>query len=335
MRYTFGNVFYLFLFLFVVALGVILFRFFFWRRKARLDFAQEKFQGEVLPEVSFFSRISPVLYFLGWFFLILSMVDVLKGEGVIPVRQKVQNIYFLLDVSNSMNAQDISPSRLEGAKALIKKILPDLRNDRLGLAVFAGEAFSIMPLTTDFSAVENYVEAIETSVVRVQGTDFLKAIEVVAKKLKNVPKEARTVVIISDGEENERNENKAVDLAKKEGITLITVGIGTEAGAPIPEYMYGQLMGYKLDMDGEVVQTRRASQTLKNMANSTGGVFIDGNDIHLAKNELVKWLRNKKTNTRVIIESRESGHYFQYFLVLSFFLFFSLCLFNPKKDFNL
>src|SRR5690606_2169675 len=122
---------------------------------------------------------------------------------------------------------------------------------------------SIMPLTTDFTAAEAYIGAVETNIVKIQGTDFLRGLTAVAEKFKNISKGSRKVVLLSDGEDNEGNEKAAIKLAKREGISVITVGIGSEEGAPIPEYVFGQLMGYKTDLNGETVISKRQKNSLE------------------------------------------------------------------------
>jgi Ca-activated chloride channel family protein len=110
-----------------------------------------------------------------------------------------------------------------------------------------------MPLTTDYNSAETYIGGIETNSMQIQGTDFLKGMEAAAEKFKNVSKGSRKVILLSDGEDNEGNDNAAIRLANKEGITITSVGIGTDEGAPVPEYSFGQLMGYKTDINGRTV----------------------------------------------------------------------------------
>lgn len=243
---------------------------------------------------------------------------------------------FVLDVSNSMNAQDIQPSRLEEAKNIIINSLQKLTNDRVGIIVFAGDSYSVMPLSSDYSAAENYLLGIETSVVQNQGTDFLKPIQIAAQKFKNITKGSRNIVLISDGEDNEGHEDEAINLAKKEGIRVTTIGVGTEEGAPIPEYYFGQLMGYKSDMYGETVVSKLQTKALKNIASSTGGSYLDGNNLDNAINNLINELhKSTVAGTTSVISSQSAVHYYQYFLGISVFFFLLIYLFNPKKDFNL
>lgn len=335
MDFYIENNWYIFLFLLLPAIGLCLVSFIKWKKKKRALFADLQFQPQLFANTSRFSKIFPSLFFLAVLFLIFSIIDVLGGKQEIKTQQKTNNVIYLLDVSNSMNAQDIQPSRLEQAKDIIINSFQKMNNDRVGIIVFAGEANSIMPLTTDYNAAQSYLSGIETSVVQTQGTDFLKAMEMAVRKFKSIPKGARKVIIISDGENNEDNESAAIKLAQKEGISISSIGIGTEQGAPIPDYYYGQLMGYKTDMTGETVMTKLETKALKNMASSTSGTFIDGNNLDQAINELSDVLKKSTNSNTSYISAQSAEHYYQYFLGISIALFLLIYFFNPKRDLNL
>lgn len=336
MDWSLGNYWYLLLLLVIPLIGVILIAFVKWRNARKLLFAEQRFQDELFEKTNKFSKIFPALYLLAFTFLIFSIVDLLGGNEQVKSQQKMNNVLFLLDVSNSMNAEDIQPNRMTMAKNVMVNSLKGFTNDRVGIVVFAGEARSIMPLTTDFTAAETYISGIETSIVQIQGTDFLKAMQEVAKKFKNVPKGARQIVLISDGEDNEGNDKAALNLAKKEGIRITSVGIGTEEGAPVPEYVYGQLMGYKVDMTtGQTVVSRRQTNALSYLASGTGGNYIDGNSLEDASKKIVSSLNEKGGVTNVMIDSQNAVHYYQYFLAVSLLLFLMIYLLNPKRDFNI
>lgn len=336
MDWSLGNYWYLLLLLVIPFIGVILIAFVKWRNARKSLFAEQRFQDELFEKTNKFSKIFPGLYLLAFTFLIFSIVDLLGGNEQVKSQQKMNNVIFLLDVSNSMNAEDIQPNRMTMAKNVMVNSLKGFTNDRVGIVVFAGEARSIMPLTTDFTTAETYISGIETSIVQIQGTDFLKAMQEVVKKFKNVPKGARQIVLISDGEDNEGNDKAALNLAKKEGIRITSVGIGTEEGAPVPEYIYGQLMGYKVDMtSGQTVVSKRQTNALSYLASGTGGNYIDGNSLEDASKKIVSSLNEKGGVTNVMIDSQNAVHYYQYFLAVSLLLFLVIYLLNPKRDFNI
>ena len=336
MNWYLGNYWYLLLLLLLPVIGYFIIHYIRWKNRKRNLFAEGRFQDTLFEKTSWFAKLFPVLYLLGFLFLIFSIIDLLGGKEEISVKQNVSSTMFVLDVSNSMNAQDIQPSRLEKAKNIIINSLQKLTNDRVGSIVFAGDSYSVMPLSSDYSAAENYLLGIETSVVQNQGTDFLKPIQIAAQKFKNITKGSRNIVLISDGEDNEGHEDEAINLAKKEGIRVTTIGVGTEEGAPIPEYYFGQLMGYKSDMYGETVVSKLQTKALKNIASSTGGSYLDGNNLDNAINNLINELHKSTTaGTTSVISSQSAVHYYQYFLGVSVFFFLLIYLFNPKKDFNL
>ncbi len=316
-------------------LGIVLFNYVKWKNRKKNVFAEARFQNELFEKKSGFSKILPLLYLIATLFLILSIVDLLSGSEEVKSKQKMNNVIFLLDVSNSMNAQDVEPNRLDEAKNIMVQTMNKMRNDKVGIVVFAGEASSIMPLTTDFTAAETYIGGIETNVMKIQGTDFLNGMRTVADKFKNVAKGSRKVVLLSDGEDNEGNEKAAIKLANKEGISVISVGIGSEEGAPIPEYVFGQLMGYKTDVSGQTVISKRQVNALQNIANETGGTYVDGNNLDNATSQIIDGLSKTSTSSESIVKSNNAIHYYQYFLAVSLFFFLIIFLFNPKREFNI
>ena len=335
MNWYLGNYWYLLLLLLLPLLGIVLFNYVKWKNRKKNVFAEARFQNELFEKKSGFSKILPLLYLIATLFLILSIVDLLSGSEEVKSKQKMNNVIFLLDVSNSMNAQDVEPNRLDEAKNIMVQTMNKMRNDKVGIVVFAGEASSIMPLTTDFTAAETYIGGIETNVMKIQGTDFLNGMRTVADKFKNVAKGSRKVVLLSDGEDNEGNEKAAIKLANKEGISVISVGIGSEEGAPIPEYVFGQLMGYKTDVSGQTVISKRQIRALQNIANETGGTYVDGNNLDNATSQIIDGLSKTSTSSESIVKSNNAIHYYQYFLAVSLFFFLIIFLFNPKREFNI
>lgn len=335
MNWYLGNNWYLLLLLLLPLLGYLVSRFVRWKKKRQDVFAEPRFRQELFRKRTGFARIFPVLYLLASLFLILSIIDVLRGSEEVETNQKMNNVIFMLDVSNSMNAQDVEENRLSQAKNIIVNTMQQMTNDKVGIVVFAGEAASIMPLTTDFTAAETYIGGIDTNVVKIQGTDFLKAMQTAADKFKNIAKGSRKVVLLSDGEDNEGNEKAASRFAEKEGIAVISVGIGTEEGAPIPEYVFGQLMGYKTDLSGQTVISKRQTNALNNLASNTGGSFVDGNNMENAVVQIADALAKSGGASSTLVKSQNAVHYYQYFLAVSILLFLIIYLLNPRKDLNI
>lgn len=334
MSWSLGNYWYLFLLLLLPLLAIFLIRFLKWRKRKREIFADSQFHNNLFEKSSGFTKFFPALYLLGTLFLIFSIIDLLNGSEEVKSTQKLNNVIFMLDVSNSMNAEDIDPSRLSEAKNLMLATMKKMNNDKVGIVIFAGNAMSIMPLTTDYNSAETYISGIETNSMQIQGTDFLKGMQAAAEKFKNVSKGSRKVILLSDGEDNEGNDNAAIRLANKEGISITSVGVGTDEGAPVPEYVFGQLMGYKTDVNGGTVISKRQTEALKKMAESTDGAYIDGNNINEAPDRIVDAVNKKSSGAETMVKSQNAIHYYQYFLAVSLLFFFLIYIFNPKKDFN-
>ncbi|RMZ59502.1 VWA domain-containing protein [Chryseobacterium nematophagum] len=334
MDWYLGNYWCLLLLLFLPLLASFLIRYLKWKKKKQEIFADNKFHEGLFENKSNFTKFFPALYLLATLFLIFSIIDLLNGSEEIKTNQRLNNVIFMLDVSNSMNTEDINPSRLNEAKNLMINAMQKMKNDKVGIVIFAGQATSIMPLTTDYNSAETYINAIETNTMQIQGTDFLKGMQIAVDKFKNVSKGSRKVVLLSDGEDNEGNDNAAIKLANREGITIVSVGIGSDEGAPVPEYVFGQLMGYKSNINGETVISKRQTDALKSMATSTGGSYIDGNNMTEAPEKIIEALNKKASSSATLVRSQNAKHYYQYFLAFSLFFFILIYIFNPKRDFN-
>lgn len=182
MDWYLGNYWYLLLLLLLPLLAIFLVRYLKWKKK-KGTFADSRFHQHLLKNVRVLQSFSCFI-FIGNTFLIFSIIDLLSGSEEIKTNQKLNNVIFMLDVSNSMNAEDIDPSRLTEAKNLIIQTMQRMKSDKVGIVMFAGQATSIMPLTTDYTSAETYVGAIETNSMQIQGTDFLNGMKVAVQKFK-------------------------------------------------------------------------------------------------------------------------------------------------------
>ena len=338
MNWEFGNYRYFGLLLVLLMAAYLLWDFSKWRKKKRDFFAESRFQKHIFGEKSRFSGVLVLCYVMSFLLLILSFVDIVKNEKTeMSVEKASSDVIFLVDVSNSMNSNDIEPSRLEQAKLILNKTLNQLGEERVGIVVFAGEARTMMPLTTDYSSVDIYLENLSSDLIKRQGTDFLLAMEETEKKLKKGTSGLKKVVLISDGEDNEGNHDAAVNLAQKNNIAVTSVGIGTEEGGAIPELQFNLYQDYKKDEDGNTVITKRETQALKTISEKTGGVYIDGNSVERAANEIIKDIKSSQKDggkaSKISILNKE--HYYQWFLVGALVLLFLIYFLNPKRDLNI
>jgi Ca-activated chloride channel family protein len=193
-------------------------------------------------------------------------LELLKREGI--------DIVVALDVSNSMLARDMKPSRLEKAVQEIRSIIDRLKGDRIGLVAFAGEAFIQCPLTLDYSAARFLLGAMDNTSVSTQGTALAEAIEMASKAFDQKEKKHKVLLLLTDGEDHEGQALEAAEEARKEGIKIYTVGIGNPEGEPIPILdRTGKQVGFKKDQNGEVIVTKLDDVTLQKISLATGGKF--------------------------------------------------------------
>ncbi len=196
------------------------------------------------------------------------------GSRVETVRREGQDIIVALDLSASMAAEDIAPNRLDRAKFAIADLIARLEGDRVGLVAFAGEAFVQSPLTLDYGAATLFLNAMDTGMISVQGTNLGQAIDVALDAFAETDRHHRVLVIITDGEDHEGEVEAALDRAVEEEVQIYAVGIGSTEGVPIPDVdADGQTQGFKRDADGSVVTTRLDEATLQRLASRTDGAY--------------------------------------------------------------
>ncbi|HLT46125.1 MAG TPA: VWA domain-containing protein [Rubricoccaceae bacterium] len=203
--------------------------------------------------------------------LVVALAGPRYGTTLREAQQESLDLVFALDVSVSMLAEDVAPSRLERARLAIARMAEARRGDRLGLVVFAGDAFLQCPLTGDHAAFRLFLDAADPGLVATQGTDFANALFTARRAFADEdgaagPPRTRAVVVVSDGEDHEGGLEDAADALRREGVTLLAVGVGTERGGPIPVFRSGQRVGYKTDASGERVVTRREEGALRQIA---------------------------------------------------------------------
>jgi len=213
--------------------------------------------------------------------LIVTMANPQVGSRVEIAQRKGVDLMIALDISNSMNAEDIQPSRLERAKQSINRLLDRLQNDRIGIVVFAGSAHVQLPLTSDYSAARMFIDMISTSDIQNQGTLIGTAIEMSINAFGEDAdrQNSRAIIVISDGECHEDNAIEAAMNARRQGIVVHTIGMGLPEGAPIPRYANNRRVGYMHDRRGNLVLTRLDEQMLKDIATAGGGYYIGANNV--------------------------------------------------------
>ena len=266
---------YLWFLLLIPALGVGFFFVNIWQKKQLRRFVGETLIPQLAPEASLAMRIfKQTLVSLALACLILAVANPQVGTRLEEVKREGIDLFVALDVSLSMKSEDIRPSRLEKAKRDVSELLRKLSGDRVGMVVFAGDAFVQFPLTADYAAADLFLSAIDVDAVPVPGTMIGSAIEVALKSFsKDVPTQ-KAIVIVSDGENTEGDVMGAVEDAKKAGVRVYSVGMGTPEGGPIPVLnQNGTRVDYKRDQSGSIVLTKLDETMLQQIAATTGGSY--------------------------------------------------------------
>ena len=246
------------------------------RKKVLNKFADKNMHAILLPVFSKGKNlIRFIIILFAIVFLLIAAANPQIGTKVENVKESGIDIYILLDVSLSMQAQDIQPSRLEKAKFEISNLISKLRGDRIGLVVFAGEAFVQFPLTSDYSAANLFLSAADVNSVPEQGTAIASAMNLATKSFDYSSKTERVMVIFTDGEDHQGDIQQAINNAKKHSIKVYTIGLGSPDGVPIPMYnSQGQQIGFKKDEHGNIVLTKLDESVLKDIASQTGGQYF-------------------------------------------------------------
>ena len=202
------------------------------------------------------------------------------GTQVQEVRQEGLDLLIALDVSNSMRAEDVAPSRLERAQYELDYLLSRLAGSRVGIVLFAGEAFLQTPLTTDLGTVRRFLAAAEPDLIPAQGTDLGAALRVASGAFddggatSDTERRARVVLVVSDGEDHPERYTSALRTAEDAGLLIFAAGVGEPDGVPIPIYRQGQLTGYHTDRAGQIVTSRLNDGTLRRIARSGDYIHI-------------------------------------------------------------
>ena len=282
-------------------------------------------------------RYYPLIYFftIPLFALILARFQ----YGLQSEIQKFsgRDIVFVVDLSRSMDTKDVTPSRLELTKLQLQLLLDMLKGDRVGLVVFAGSAAVQMPLTTDYDLAREFIRGLSTSLMKYQGTNIADAL-LKAEKLLNIDKNAKdrskVIVLFSDGEDTTGSD--PVKIARKlasEGITLITVGVGTPTGEPVPIFdEKGNLIGYKKDENGKLVVSKLNSQLLSKLAEITGGVYIQLQNGNIAGKIMSEIKKIEKSTVEKRVFSRYEDRFYWFAAPLFIFMLLEAILRLKKNE---
>jgi Ca-activated chloride channel family protein len=263
--------------------------------------------------------------------IIIALANPQIGSQLEKVKRKGIDIVIALDISNSMLAQDIKPSRLERAKQAINRLIDDLENDRIGLVVFAGKAYTQLPITTDYAAAKLMLSTVSTDLAPVQGTSIGKAIEMASTAF-NIEKSGKAIIIISDGETHDEQALQKVSEAAEKGIRTYTIGLGLSEGAPIPVYRNGQITGFKKDRSGSTIITRLDETMLQQLAEAGKGIYVRASNSQVGLNRIFDEIKRLEQNTYDVKSYSDYEDRFQYFIAIALILMFVNFIINERKS---
>ena len=246
--------------------------------------------------------------------LILAVANLQSGSKMEEVKREGIDLYLAVDVSNSMNAEDIVPSRLERSKQAINKLISEMKGDRIGVIVFADKAFVQLPITTDYSAAKMFLSTVNTSLVASQGTAIAEAINLAVKSFSDED-HSKAIIIISDGEDHENDAAvKAAKEAAKLGIRIYTIGMGLPDGAPIPQYnKYGHQTGYRKDRNGNTIITKLNESMLQQIAVAGNGIYVRASNSNVGLEKIyndIETLDKAEIDTKVFTDYEDQFQWF-------------------------
>ncbi len=277
------------------------------RRMAKLG--SPELISALMPSVSKSKGwVKIVLFSLAFACLVIGLARPQIGAKIKEQKLKGVEIMVALDVSNSMLAEDYSPNRLERAKLAISKLVDRLHDDRIGLVVFAGDAFVQLPVTTDYVSAKMFMNTISTESVSIQGTSIGEAIRLSIKGFSTQSQNSRAIIIITDGENHEDDPVSMAREAAEMGIRVFTIGVGSPEGKPIP--MNGELLK---DKEGNIVVTRLDEATLKDIATAGGGAYVRAGNSEFGLDPIVDSIKKmdaEEFSSQVFEEYNEQYMYF-------------------------
>jgi len=318
--FRFAHIYYFYLLALIPVFAGLLALFLIWKKKTLAKYGEWSVIRQLMPDYSLAKPILKfVLIMLAFTSLIFALANPQTGSRLEKVKRKGIDLMICLDVSNSMMAQDIKPDRLERAKQSIMRLIDNLEGDRIGIIVFAGKAYTQLPITTDYAAAKMFTASINTSLITTQGTAIGAAIELAANSF-GESKHNKAIVVITDGEDHEGNVLEQADAAMKNNITIYTIGMGLPTGTPIPVFSNGIQTGYRKDRDGQTIMSKLDETLLQQIASIGKGMYVRATT---SETGLKKIFDDISKIQKSEIEEKQFSDYedrFQYFVALALFL---------------
>ena len=302
------------------------------RKKALLKLGNPDLVSGLMPELSLFRPNLKML--LGMVALSLLIVVVARpqfGSKLEEVKKEGVEVIIALDVSNSMLAEDIQPNRLERAKQALSRLIDNLENDKIGLIVFAGDAYTQIPITTDYISAKMFMSTITPDMVPRQGTSIASAISLAMKSFSPGEDKSRAIIVITDGENHLADPVSAAIAAAETGIVVHTIGIGSADGVPIQMTVNGR-REYLKDNDGNTVITKLDEDVLRRVAMAGGGSYVRASSSNLGLEEVYGEIRKMKQQEMESVMYTEYNDQFQVFAAIALLLLLADSLIMNRKN---
>ena len=311
-------------FLAIIPIIVLLFLFnLYWKRKKQREFGDIELVKKLSPDKSIFKPILKIVVLLFAFVcIVIGLVNPKIGTKLETVKREGIDVVFAIDVSKSMLAEDVAPNRLDKSKQIVSQIINQLGSDRIGIVAYAGSAFPVLPITTDYGVAKMYLQGMNTDMVSSQGTSLEEAIKLSANYFDKGNATNKLIILISDGEDHSDGVDGAIEEALKIKAKVITIGVGTEKGGPIPIKRNGVVENFKRDQNDEVVVTKMNQEILKQIGKGTKGGYVYGGNTK----DVLDYVKNALDNIeKTEFETTQVADFqsqFQWFLGIAFALLF-------------
>lgn len=291
-------------------------------------FGNEELVRQLMPSYSKTRTwVRLTMFSIGFFFFAIGLSRPQIGAKLKEHETKGAEIMIVLDVSNSMLAEDYSPNRLERAKLAISRLVDKLRDDRIGLIVFAGNSFVQLPITTDYVSAKMFLNTITTESVPIQGTAIGDAINTALRSFSAQSEKSRAIIVITDGENHEDDPVAAAAQAAEMGVRVFTIGVGSPEGKPIP--MDGELLK---DKEGNIVVTRLDESVLQEVAKAGDGVYVRAGNSEFGLNPIIDDIRRMEDEKYSSIVFEEFDEQFMYFMGIALFFFVLEMLIGDRRS---
>ena len=327
--FRFENPIYLWLLLIIPILIIMKIMMWYVQRKKLSRIGNPTLLKELMPDVSKFRPwVKFLLLIAALSSLILALARPQFGSKISHEKRNGIEAIIALDISNSMLAQDVQPSRLDKSKLMIENLINSFINDKIGLVVFAGEAYVQLPITSDYVSAKMFLSDITPNLISAQGTDIARAIRVSLSSFTQQKGVGKAIILITDGEDNEGGALEAVKEAKEKGVNVFILGVGDSKGAPIP-LGNGE---YLKDNHGKTVMTALNENMCKEIAQAGSGTYIHIDNTSLAQEQLNNELSKLQKGDSDAVVYSEYNEQFQIVALFSFILLLiEVCLLERKN----